>query len=364
MKYFLLLTLMSYSVLALTVNKKFEENLAFEKYDQVIIDANEALLNETNRKQIASLMYYKAKALYHQGELEDAFEILKELVEDYNFEIDYEKVLNLQFEISNERYEKSGSSNFFGSSEEAIEFYEALIAQAPYSKGAATSMLRIGMLQQDDNDDIAAMSTYHKLIATYPKSDEAGYARIYIAQFNIHSMRGIHGNLELMREAKTQLRLFINQYNKHPLLSEAKDQLASLEEVEAERTYNLALFYLDPVHSRPAAAKRYLYKVVVDYPDTEAALAAEAKLEKLDKNYKGEIKTRQISKKKNDALQKKLEQQIFSPLAPQAKDRSTRRIIVRPEDSKGKYLVPVEDLGLDLVPLENTDTVNKEEGKK
>jgi hypothetical protein len=45
-------------------------------------------------------------------------------------------------------------------------------------------------------------------------------------------------------------------------------------------------------------------------------------------------------------------------------DRSTRRIIVRPEDSKGKFLVPVEDLGLDLVPLENTDTVNKEEGEK
>ncbi|WDE95429.1 tetratricopeptide repeat protein [Lentisphaera profundi] len=363
MKKILLLILMSHVIFAQTVNKKIEEHLAFEKYDQVITDVDNALLTETNRKQIASLKYFKAKALYHQGELEDAFNILKELVEDYNFDIDYEKVLNLQFEISNARYEKSGNSNFFGSSAEAIQFYEDLIAQAPYSKGAATSMLRIGMLQQDDDDEIAAMSTYHKLIATYPKSDEAGYARIYIAQFNIRSMRGIYGDLELMREARTQLRLFINQYNKHPLLTEAKDQIKSLDEVEAERTFNLALFYLDPVHSRPAAAKRYLYRVIVDFPDTEAAIAAEEKLAKIDSNYKGELKTKQISRKKNTALQKTLEQQIFSPLAPQAKDRSTRRTIVRPEDSNGKYLVPVEDLGLDLVPLENTDTTKKKDDK-
>ena len=116
MKKILLLILMSHVIFAQTVNKKIEEHLAFEKYDQVIIDVNKALLTETNRKQIASLKYFKAKALYHQGELEDAFNILKELVEDYNFDIDYEKVLNLQFEISNARYEKSGNSNFFGSS--------------------------------------------------------------------------------------------------------------------------------------------------------------------------------------------------------------------------------------------------------
>jgi hypothetical protein len=133
--------------------------------------------------------------------------------------------------------------------------------------------------------------------------------------------------------------------------------------VEAERTFNLALFYLDPVHSRPAAAKRYLYRVIVDFPETEAAITAEEKLAKIDSNYKGELKTKQVSRKKNTALQKTLEQQIFSPLAPQAKDRSTRRTIIRPEDSNGKYLVPVEDLGLDLVPLENTDTTKKKDDK-
>ena len=346
---------------AQNINKKLDEYLAFEKYDQILIDTNDALLIEEDRKQTATLMFYKAQALYHLGELEESFKILKELVEDYNFEIDYEKVLNLQFEISNARYEKSGNSNFFGSSEEAIEFYEELIRQAPYSRGASTSMLRIGMLQQNDNDDIAAVATYHKLIANYPKSDEAGYARIYIAQFNIRNMNGIHGNLEFVRDAKTQLRLFLNQYKKHPLLEEAKEQLSGIEEVEAERLYNLALFYLDPVHERKAAAKRSLYRVVVDFPDSEAAIAAEQKLAELDKDYKGEVKSQRKKKKEKDALQKQLEQEVLNPIItkPQIKDRSTRRIIVRPEDSKGKYLVPVEDLELDLVPLENTETSPK-----
>ena len=359
MKKFFLLILCCHFVLAQDISKKLEEYIAFEKYDQVILDVDNALLINQDRKQTASLMFYKAQALFHLGELQESFDILKELVEDYNFEIDYEKVLNLQFEISNARYEKSGSSNFFGSSEEAIEFYEELISQAPYSRGAATSMLRIGMLQQDDNDDIAAVATYHKLIANYPRSDEAGYARIYIAQFSIRNMNGIHGNLEFIRDAKTQLRLFMNQYKKHPLLEEAKEQLKGVEEVEAERMYNLALFYLDPLHKREAAAKRYLYKVVVDFPDSEAALAAEKKLAELDENYKGEIRSQKEVKKELDALQKQLEQEVLNPILtkPQNKERSTRRIIVRPEDSKGKYLVPVEDLGLDLVPLENTDTI-------
>ena len=52
--------------------------------------------------------------------------------------------------------------------------------------------------------------------------------------------------------------------------------------------YNLALFYLDPLHKREAAAKRYLYKVVVDFPDSEAALAAEKKLAELDEDETNE----------------------------------------------------------------------------
>ena len=67
-----------------------------------------------------------------------------------------------------------------------------------------------------------------------------------------------------------------------------------------------------------------------------------------------------------DELQQKLEQEVLTPLKtnPQINNRSTRRIIVRPEDSEGKFLVPVEDLGLDLVPLENTETTPKTEETK
>ena len=95
MKKFFLLILCCHFVLAQDISKKLEEYIAFEKYDQVILDVDNALLINQDRKQTASLMFYKAQALFHLGELQESFDILKELVEDYNFEIDYEiKVLH------------------------------------------------------------------------------------------------------------------------------------------------------------------------------------------------------------------------------------------------------------------------------
>ena len=180
MKYFLALVFCASLLSGAEINKQLEEKLAFEKYAEVIELTGNELEKTTDRKTIADLKFYRAKALHGQGELAESFELLQELVSDYSREIDYEKVLDLQFAISNAQYEASGSSNLFGSSEEAISFYEQLIRQAPYSRGAATSMLRIGMLQQEDGDEVAAILTYNKVIVNHIiKCCRKGMIRIF-----------------------------------------------------------------------------------------------------------------------------------------------------------------------------------------
>ena len=361
MKYVLMLVLGYMTLAASETSDLMEEKLAFKKYDEMLDIIEDRLEEEKNRKVIAELKYYQARALFEDDELKDAFEILQELVKDYRNEADYQKVLDLQVEISNERYKQSGNSSFFGTNSEAIKFYQELLAHAPYAPGAATAMLRIGMLQEDDGDDVAAAVTYKRLVVDYSNTAEAGYARIYLAQQNKHNMRGIHGDLDLLLEAKTQLKLFMLSYKKHPLLEEAKKQYKDLEEIEAERYYFLSEFYLRELHYRKKTAMRYLYKIIIDFPETAVVPKAKAKLAEL----KEEDEQVDIPKKKSEKLiaervRKQQEREVLASIntkaAPQNTDRSLRKVLHSPEDSKGKHLLPVEDLGLDLEPLDETGT--------
>ena len=350
----MLLVLGMISLTASEISKEMEELIAFKKYDDMLDLIEDRLETEKDRSVIAELKYYQARGLYYDDELKDAFEVLRELVRDYRYEADYQKVLDLQTEISNERYSQSGESSFFGTNSEAISFYQTLLEQAPYAPGAATAMLRIGMLQEQDDDDVAAALTYKRLVVDYSNTAEAGYARIYLAQQNKHNMRGIHGNLDLLLEAKTQLKLFMLGYKKHPLLGEAKKQYAELEEIEAERYYFLAEFYLDEVHYRKKTAKRYLYRILVDFPESKMAPKAKARLAALE----GEKIESALPKKKADKalaarIVKQRESEVLAAHQPKAEDydRSVRKTLVTSQGS-GKYLLPVEDLGLDLEPIE------------
>ena len=354
MKYLLLLVMGMISLTASEISKEMEELIAFKRYDDMLELIEDRLETEKNRYAIAELKYYEARGLYYEDELKDAFEILRELVRDYRYEANYQKVLDLQTDISNERYSRSGKSSFFGTNSEAISFYQTLLEQAPYAPGAATAMLRIGMLQEQDDDDVAAALTYKRLVIDYSNTAEAGYARIYLAQQNKHNMRGIHGDLDLLLEAKTQLKLFMLSYKKHPLLGEAKKQYAELEEIEAERYYFLAEFYLREVHYRKKTAKRYLYKILVDFPESKVEPQAKERLAELEgEKLEAVLPAKKADKVLAARIVKQRETEILAANQPKAEDydRSVRKTLVTSKGS-GKYLLPVEDLGLEVEPID------------
>jgi hypothetical protein len=135
------------------------------------------------------------------------------------------------------------------------------------------------------------------------------------------------------------------------MLGEAKSRLKNIYNIESERLYLLAVFYnrTETPHYRPAASKHYLYRLLIEYGDSDFIEKAKALLATLDPDYEASlrdiIRQQQHEKQMNEIV-----------LPPEATDKSLRKILIKRGDSD-KFLLPIRDL--DLTPLENTEEEKK-----
>ncbi|MEN9360410.1 MAG: hypothetical protein RL095_1945 [Verrucomicrobiota bacterium] len=288
-------------------------------------------------------------------DLKSAFYALRDVLDKHPAQVDYEKTAALQLEIADEYYgQYKEETEWFSAKPRSIEFYQEYARQSPYGKLTPSRLRRVGDMQREREDYADAVQTWTRIIKRYRETEEAGFARMYLMQYYLGEYKRPWGDLDLLVQARNQLSFFQQQFRKHPLLEEAKVKMKEIHNLEAERLYVLAEFYLkegqwcDSVHYRPEAASRYLYLLLLKYEDTEWALKAEKLLAQLDPKFKPTLEQK---RKEFAARQGQLDE---ADLPPDLSDRTLRRILMTPEESKGKFLLPVEDL--DLRPTEKDDS--------
>ena len=331
---------------------RVEEAQKEEDWDEVLDLCDELLENLKKAANKVKVLTYKADALKELDEVKEAFETYQAAIDRYPMYLKYTDAVKKQLVIADEEYAKiKGDDSIFTNRQPVIDMYKKIVNNAPFAVNAPALLLRVAIIQKDDNQEAEAIQSYRTIVKRYRTTAEAGYARINLAQHYLNLLEKIEGDQALIDGAKSELTLFIQQFKTHPMLSEAKRRMKQIYNIEAERLYLLAVFYNrdETPHYRPEAAKRYLYKLMIEYGDSEFKDQAQVLLKEVDKDYQASIVDKREEIRQEQKV--KAEQKIAVQLPPEAKDKTKRRLLIKQGDSE-KFLLPVEDL--DLTPLENT----------
>lgn len=131
---------------------------AVDYYDQAL---------KTGRRDADYALYQKALAQGLTRKAEDKVKTLSELLSQYAGKSKYEAA---------SKYELANTYLQLGNDENAIGYYKKVVAEHPECSFTSRSMLQVGVIQSKKKDYDAAISSFDKVLATYPKTNEANEA--------------------------------------------------------------------------------------------------------------------------------------------------------------------------------------------
>ncbi|MFZ2653686.1 MAG: tetratricopeptide repeat protein [Victivallales bacterium] len=284
---------------------------------------------KVNAIKRAADCYEKANLMFKE------FECLESLLNAFPSSIDYPATVQREYVIATKFYQGRRDPAlswmpWIKDKDRSMETMEAVLKHAPFAKFAPEMRLRLGKIYIEENKIAEAIKTFRDISKMHPRSQEAKFAEFELANILIQKARRGDGDGAYVRQAQDTLRKIIDKYPKDPEVGWAKETLGEADDIAAKRLYGLASFYHR--RDRDDSAQRYLNDIITTYPENKVSDDAEEMLEKLNEDYKPSG----MERKGNYVVSYKAEKM------PAEVDR----ILIVPENSNGKWMLPIEDLGL------------------
>jgi outer membrane protein assembly factor BamD len=215
---------------------------------------------------------------YYQG-----YKEYQTLIEKHPNTTHFDTVLQRQFEIGNlflaGARQKAWGVRWFPSPERAIEVFETVVKNGPYSKVAPAAQYRIGIAYEQQNDYLAAVHAYEKLEERYPKDPLAESAQFQIGYaYKKESVRAEYDQ-NSANQAIAAFNDFLLRYpgsDKGPLVEK---YLTAMKEDQAKGLYNIGSFY--EKMEKYKSALIYYNDVIEKNPRSDWATQAKLKVAKL-----------------------------------------------------------------------------------
>lgn len=231
--------------------------------------------------------YQCGETFYKMGQYELANKSFTEYLNQAGNLKHFEEVIHYKFAIA-ELFRGGLKARLFDShkfprwapSEEiAIELYDEVITTLPQEEIAAQSLWGKGKLKVVLEEFKDAVEAYQTIIRRFPKHDLAAQAYLEINETYLQQCKTEHLDLDLLDLAEMSFRKFQLAFPREPRLELAQAALTAMQQLYANNLLEVGRYY-EKVKKFPASAI-YYNKVLSKYPDTEAALQAQAKLDKL-----------------------------------------------------------------------------------
>ena len=290
----------------------------------------------------AAFAYDKANQKYKE------YICLKELIIGFSDQINFEAVVKKEFSIGNEfarghRDIKLSWLPWIKGKNKSVEIYETVLKQAPFASFASSLKLRLGRMYLQKGKNVKALDMFRKIIKEHPDTDNAKFARFELANALVQfAARGGDGDGAYAREAEEVLKETFKEYRNSPETKWIKQALKDTNEVRAKRLYTIASFYQS--RKNEEAALRYYNDLLSRYPSSSYAKYAKKYLKKNDLTFNPP-----------PFVEKEKIEYPITEFKPEPKV-----ILVAPQASGGKWLLPVEDLDLDGTSAENEYNAKKE----
>lgn len=223
---------------------------------------------EISRSKKASWLLKAADAYLDADKPNTALELYKDLLANYPLYVPYDHVV-VQLRLLAEN-EVAGKGTFLGLSDVpvAIKVYELIIRETPAVHLSKQDRFRLAELLRQEDRREEAVAVYQAIIKNNARDWDA---RAELAIVLADLARQSDGDGSKTRAATREAKLVLAYQPEHPKAKQLKLLLGDSQELNAERLYEQAAFYLQPTHKRPRAARRYLHDVINAFPDTSAA---------------------------------------------------------------------------------------------
>jgi outer membrane assembly lipoprotein YfiO len=214
-----------------------------------------------------------------------------------------------------------------------LEVYEAVKKNAPFAKFASQLKFRLGIMYIEAGKIDEALAAFEEISENHKGSQEEKFAIFELASIYLQKASRGDGDGAWGRKARVTLRKIIEKYPDDKEVKWARQELKTADTLNAKRAFAIADFYRQRDNNEAAA--RYLNDLITEYPKTEIAAKADAMLLEMGRVYKEPpIKPEHLeyAAKEYHALPMPMEKE---------------KIIEVPENSDGKWLLPIEDLELE-----------------
>ena len=242
---------------------------------------------------------YAAEALYRTGLLYEkrrqyykAFDSLQEIVQKYPNNPKFAQVIADQYRIANTLMEGKraymwGVIPGFKNREKAIEYFERIVANAPFSDYAPLSLMNIarGHQRMDANEE--AIDALDRMINSYPRNVLTPDAYLKLAETHASLVDGPAYDQASTKAAITYYEDYLIQFPGDSGAGNAEQGLAGMKTMLAESKMILADYYYK--YRRNYKAARVFYnEAITTFPDSPVAERARTMLADVDARLAGE----------------------------------------------------------------------------
>lgn len=246
-----------------------------------------------------------AATLYKLYEFQPSFKEFQKCTEKYPDTEHFDEILKYQYDIAclflaGER-QKLWKIPTLPSMDKAVEMFEQVIKNGPYSKIAPMAQLKIGFAREKQHQWDNAVKAYQELIRRYPKSDLADDAQFQIGYAYMLASREADYDQTATNRAVTGFQDYITKYPNSEKIEQARENINRLKQEQSRGVLAVAEFY--DRQKNYDAALVYYNRVIQQYPKSEMAKRASIRADQIKKRQyetmSGESKTEPSKPDKN-----------------------------------------------------------------
>jgi len=151
----------------------------------------------------------------------------------------------------------------------AIDNYQKLLEEYPFSDYSEEAQLKIGQAQYQNKQYAEAIASFQDFQRMHPTNPNLALTEYYTALSYMDQMGNKDRDQRAADNAQAHFQLLLARYPDSPFATEAKQKLKQCREIIAGHELAVAKFYL--VWTNPVGAEARLRRLLENYPDTDVA---------------------------------------------------------------------------------------------
>lgn len=232
---------------------------------------------------------YAAEALFRSAQLRakrreyfKAFDAYQQMLLKFPGTEKFNAVIGEQYRIASrllagERSYLWGFIPGFKNREKSLEYFEQIVANAPYSDYAPLSLMNVARGHQKMGNTEEAIDALDRMINSYPRNVLAPDAYLKIAQTHASLVEGGYYDQASTKEAITYFEDYLILFPGEAGAADAEKGLGDMKHVLAESKVIMADYYAK-YRKNYQAAKVFYNEAITTYPDSAIATRARNKL--------------------------------------------------------------------------------------